>query len=69
MQRAANLIEQRRSIRSVAKDFNHDKKTLQRFIKICESNPNAVAGYASMRDAHLVITPAMEQNLENHAKL
>ena len=69
MQRATNQVEQGHKMRSVAKDFNIDKMTLYRFVKKRKTNPDAIPGYGPVRDAHLVLTPAMEQDMGIHVKL
>lgn len=69
MERAVHEVESGKSLRSVAKDFDIDKMTLQRYRKKHQQNPEAVTGYAAVAHSHYVFPPAMEKDLANHVKM
>lgn len=69
LQRAAAEIENGRTIRSVAIQFNVNRMTLKRYITKRATNPDAVTGYQAVAANKAVFPSEMEQDLANHIKL
>lgn len=69
LERAAVEIENGRTIRSVATEYNVDRMTLKRYITKRAANPEAVTGYQAVAVNKAVFPSEMEKDLANHIKL
>ncbi|KPP61548.1 hypothetical protein Z043_120335 [Scleropages formosus] len=68
MERAAADVMGGKSIRSVAKDRNIDRSTLQRYIKKKAVKEVKTVGYSGTAEAKRVFTEEIERKLANHIK-
>jgi hypothetical protein len=69
LERAAVEIENGRTKRSVATEYNVDRMTLKRYITKRAANPEAVTGYQAVAVNKAVFPSEMEKDLANHIKL
>lgn len=69
LQRVAVEIENGRTIRGVATEFNINRMTLKRYITKRATNPDAITGYQAVAASKIIFKSEMEQDLANHIKL